>query len=163
MNRYQELERLLDREDLTDEEFLIYNKELNDLQDDRNKRAAIQAQARAERLAEQEQEKELAFIESLTEEVVEKMYEATCLKYQDVNGMSFKSWYEQSLKYYTIDKNFVVHSRARSPNTVDSVACDSIGHAKYRILTLIKTKFNDHAVRGYDFAWEIDDEHKDIS
>lgn len=157
-DRYRFLERQLDREDLTDEEFNLYNPELNQLQEERNQRAVVQARIRAERLAEQEQEKELAFIESLTEEVVEKMYVDTCLKYEDVNGMSFKKWYEQSLKYYSIDKNFVVHSRARSPKTVDSVPCNSIGHAKYRILTLIKTKFNDHAVRGYDFAWEIDDE-----
>lgn len=104
---------------------------------------------------------ELAFIESLTEEAVEEMYVKTCLKYEDVNGMSFKKWYEQSLKYYTIDSNHVVHSRARSPKTVDSVPCNNLAHAKYRILTLIKTKFNDHAVRGYDFAWEINDESTD--
>jgi len=157
-NRYRFLENQLDRDDLTDEEFDLYNKELNQLQFERNKARAIFDDLRAQRAKELQEEKELEFINSLTEESVEKMYIETCLKHQDVNGMSFKAWYEQSLKYYTIDANNVVHSRARSPKTVDSVPCNSLAHAKYRILTLIKTKFNDHAVRGYDFAWEIEDE-----
>lgn len=159
MNRATFLERQLDREDLTDEEFNLYNKELNDLQDGINKQRAKMDALRAERLKEQEEEAALARLDSLTEVMVDKMYEDTCLKYQDVNGMSFKAWYAQSLKYYTIDANNIVHSRARSPKeeNVDSVACHNLAHAKLRILTLIKWKFRDHAERGYDFSWEINE------
>ena len=94
-------------------------------------------------------------ISAITEEYADKMYEDACLKYQDVNGVSFREWYQQSLKYYTIDQNFVVHSCARSPKEehIDSVPCHTLANAKLRILNLIKVKFNDHAVRGYDFRW----------
>jgi hypothetical protein len=154
--RLQELEWQLDNEDLTDEQFTIINREYNELQDDMEApRAAAKAKREQERkeLAEAE---ELNNILSLTEEEVDIMYAKACTEYQDVNGMSFKAWYEQSQRYYTIDENFVVHSKARSPNTVESVPCHTLAQAKYRILTLIKTKFNDHAVRGYDFAYELD-------
>lgn len=154
--RIQQLEWRLDNEDLSDEEFDIVNREYNQLQDDMEApRIAAKAERERERkeLADAE---ELAKVLSLTESEVDKMYERACIETQDVNGMSFKAWYEQSQRYYTIDENFIVHSKARSPNTVDSVPCHTLAQAKYRILILIKTKFNDHAVRGYDFAYELE-------
>ena len=155
-SRYRWLERQLDRDDLTDDEFTQYNRELNALQDEKNQRAKEQEIKREARLKEEAEELALEKIMSLTEEQVEKMYIDTCLKYQDVNGMSFKAWYEQSLKYYTIDDKFTVHSRARSPKdeNVDSVPCPTMAQAKLRVLILIRTKFRDHAERGYDFKWQ---------
>jgi hypothetical protein len=156
--RLQQLEWKLDNEDLTDGEFERINSEWNKLQDETE---SIRSAAKAEReLARKElqEAQELDKILSLTEDEVDKMYEKACIEYQDVNGMSFKAWYEQSQRYYTIDNNYNVHSKARSPNTVEIVPCHTLAHAKYRILTLIKTKFNDHAKRGYDFAWDIDSE-----
>lgn len=156
-DRYKFLEAQLDREDLTDDEFNKYNKELNDLQDGVNARKKIQAELRAIRLKELEEERELEKIESITEEMVDKMYEDSCLKYQGVNGISFRDWYTKSLKYYSIDANNVVHSCARSPQAekIDSVPCYTHANARLRILILIRTKFNDHANRGYDFKWDI--------
>lgn len=158
MSRIQFLEEQMDSEDFDMNLYELYSKELNELISNRNKVKAEQQAILAERKREEKEQADLDFVMALTEEQVDKMYMDSCLKYQDVNGMSFEKWYEQSLKYYTIDSNFVVHSKARSPNTVESVPCLTLAHAKYRILVLIRTKFNDHAVRGYDFAWEIESE-----
>lgn len=160
-SRLAYLEQQLDRDDLTDMEWDSFNKEANLIQEQLNEEKKIRDAEKAIRLKEAQEEAEIAFAESITEEAVEKMYIDTCLKYQDVNGISFKDWYEKSVKYYTIDANNVVHSRARSPKAkhIDSVPCHTIGNAKLRILTLIKTKFNDHANRGYDFKWDIEDEN----
>lgn len=152
MNRYDWLERQLDRDDLTDEEFNAFNKEINELQTRKND---IRDKREQERKELQEQV-ELDKILSLTEEEVEKMYEDACIKYQDVNGLSFKDWYEQSLKYYEIDAKFNVHAKARSSNTVEIVQHPTLAQAKLTILTRIKYKFYDHAKRGRDFAWDFE-------
>lgn len=157
MSRYAFLERQLDRDDLTDEEFNEYNRELNHLQDEANQRRKRQDEMRATRLKEEEEERALEKVMSLTEAMVDKMYEDTCLRYQDVNGMSFKAWYEQSLKYYFVDDSYNVHSKARSDNTVEIIPHPSQARAKFTILKRIKYKFYDHAVRGHDFAWEINE------
>jgi hypothetical protein len=154
MGRYRWLELQLDREDLSDEEFNRFNSELNDLQAQMNLRIA----ARKQELKELEDQKALEFAAQLTEEKVEKMYIDTCLKYQDVNGISFKDWYEKSLRYYSIDEHFNVHAVARSKKTKEIVAHVNLAHAKLTILTRIKYKFYDHTQRGYEFAWDIDDE-----
>ena len=153
------LEAQLERDDLTDMEFDSFNREANLIQVQLNEEKKIRDAEKAIRLKEQQEEAEIAFAESITEEAVEQMYIDCCIKYQDVNGVSFKDWYEKSIQYYTIDANNVVHSRARSPKAenIDSVPCHTIGNAKLRILTLIKTKFRDHAHRGYDFRWDIDE------
>lgn len=158
------LEAQLERDDLTDMEWDSFNREANLIQEQLNEEKKIRDAALAQRKAEEQEQAEIEFAESITEEAVEKMYEDACIKYQDVNGVSFCDWYQKSLKYYTIDKNNVVHSRARSPKAenIDSVPCHTIGNAKLRILNLIKTKFNDHAKRGYDFRWDIEDETQDI-
>lgn len=156
LSRLNWLEEQLERDDLTDLQFDSYNKEANAIQTEINQRRAERKAFIESQQREKEEELAMEKIAALTEEMVDKMYHDTCIKYQDVNGMSFKKWYEQSQKYYTIDSNFVVHSRARSPKTVESVPCVSLAHAKYRILVLIRTKFNDHAHRGYDFAWDIE-------
>lgn len=152
-SRLKYLEQQLERDDLTDLQFDSFNREANLIVAQLNEEKKIRDAIVAQRKKEEQEEVELQKVLSLTEEQVDKMYEDSCLKYQDVNGMSFRDWYQQSLKYYTIDENNVVHSRARSKNTVESVPCLTLAQAKLRILTLIRTKFNDHAVRGYDFAW----------
>lgn len=158
MDRYQWLERQLDRLDLTDEEFNTYNRELNSLQDLKNKRLKEQRAIREAKRQEEIEEALLAKALALTEEQVEKMYTDACLKYQDVNGMSFESWYKQSLRYYEIDDQHNVHARAR---TADESKIEIISHptraqAQLTILRRIKYKFYDHAVRGHDFAWDIE-------
>lgn len=158
MDRYQWLEVQLDREDLTSKEFSEYNSELNQLEIDKQIRKAVQQSLRAQQLKKEQEEKELEFIQSLTDEQVDLMYEKAHVKYAgDINGMSFDEWFKQALTYYSIDGNFVVHSTARSPKSenVDSVPCYSEAHAKYRVLKLILTKLNDHGTRGYDFKWEV--------
>ena len=153
MGRYEELEVLLDSDNLTDEEFNKYNDEINALQEQRNQSkkrlSAIKEQQRVEAL----EELALANILELTEAEVDKMYEDTCLKHQDVNGMSFKAWYEQSLKYYSVDEAHNVHAKARSPKEefVEVIPHPTLAQAKLTILKRIKYKFYDHAVRGYDF------------
>lgn len=154
MDRYKWLEKQLDREDLTDDEFNTYNNELNELQHEKNLRQDRARKLREEQIKEENEAIALERAMSLTEEMVNKMYEDSCLKYQDVNGMSFKAWYEQSLKYYTIDEQFNVHSKARSADTVEVVPNISMAQAKLTILKRIRYKFYDHAVRGHDFAWE---------
>lgn len=154
MNRELWLERQLDREDLTDEEFYTFNNELNDIQDKRNKRIEQARKLREQQIIEENEAIALERAMSLTEEMVNKMYEDSCLKYQDVNGVSFKDWYQQSLKYYSVDEKFNVHSTARSENTVEIIEHVSLAQAKLTILKRIRYKFYDHAVRGHDFAWE---------
>ena len=154
--RLQQLEWKLDNEDLTDDEFERVNSEWNDLQDEMEApRAAAKAKRDLE-LKQEAEEAELAKIMSLTEEQVDKMYEAACTEYQDVNGMSFKAWYEQSQKYYSIDEGHNVHARARSANTVEIVPHPTLAQAKLTILNRIKYKFYDHAVKGHDFAYELE-------
>ena len=157
MDRYSWLEKQLDRDDLDidSEEYDLYTKEINALQDTRNKQQAIQKLIREQRLRDIQEERELAKVFELTEEHVEKMYIDTCTRYQDVNGMSFKSWYDQSLKYYTIDDKHNVNARARSEDTVEIIEHPTLAQAKLTILRRIKYKFYDHAVRGHDFAYEI--------
>lgn len=155
--RIQELEWRLDNEDLIDEQFREVNNEYNKLQDDMEAPRAASKARRGQELREAAEAAEVLKVMSLTEDEVDKMYEAACLDYQDVNGMSFKAWYEQSQKYYTIDDNHTVYARARSSNTVELVPHPTLAQAKLTILNRIKYKFYDHAKRGYDFAWEIDD------
>ena len=153
--RIQQLEWQLDNEDMTDEEFERVNGEYNKLLDDLDATRLL-AKAERERVRqEQADADELSNILSLTEAEVDKMYEDTCIKYQDVNGMSFKAWYEQSQKYYSIDEGHNVHARARSSNTVEVVPHPTLAQAKLTILNRIKYKFYDHAVRGHDFAYEL--------
>lgn len=150
MNRVTFLEHQMNRDDLTDAEFDAFNRELNEIYFKRE----LAKKTRVEELKQLQDQKELDSILSLTEEEVDKMYEETCTRYQDVNGMSFRDWYAQSLTYYTIDDKFNVHAKARSENTVEIVPNLSMAQAKLTILTRIKYKFYDHAVRGCDFAWE---------
>lgn len=154
MNRELFLERQLDREDLTDEEFYTFNNELNAIQDKRNQRIEQARKLREQQIIEENEAIALERAMSLTEEMVNKMYEDSCLKYQDVNGISFKDWYQQSLKYYSVDEKFNVHSTARSENTVEIIEHVSLAQAQLTILKRIRYKFYDHAVRGCDFAWE---------
>lgn len=155
-SRLSWLEVQLDRDDLTDEEFNLYNREANQIQEGINERKKQQKLIRDQQRKEEQEELELAKVLSLTEEQVEKMYEDSCIKYQDVNGMSFKQWYEQSLKYYSIDEKYNVHAKARSADTVEIIEHPTIAQAKLTILRRIKYKFYDHAVRGRDFAYEIE-------
>ncbi len=150
------LEAQMDRDDLTDEEFDTYNRQLNEIYEAQDKIRNAAKAKREQELRELREEQEIAWAEAITEEQVEKMYEDSCVKYQDVNGMAFKDWYAQSLKYYTIDANHTVHAKARSSNTVELIQHVSVAHAKLTILTRIKYKFYDHAVRGRDFAYEIE-------
>jgi hypothetical protein len=154
MNRELWLERQLDREDLTDEEFYTFNNELNAIQDKRNQRIEQARKLREQQIIEENEAIALERAMSLTEEMVNKMYEDSCLKYQDVNGISFKDWYQQSLKYYSVDEKFNVHSTARSENTVEIIEHVSLAQAQLTILKRIRYRFYDHAVRGHDFAWE---------
>jgi uncharacterized protein (DUF1697 family) len=154
MDRYRWLESQLDREDLTDEDFTKYNRELNELQAAKNERQDRARKLRQQQIEEENAEIALEKAMALTEEAVNKMYEDSCIKYQDVNGVSFKDWYQQSLKYYTIDEQFNVHAKARSANTVEIVPHISMAQAKLTILKRIRYKFYDHAVKGHDFAWE---------
>jgi hypothetical protein len=154
MNRELYLERQLDREDLTDKEFWAINNELNAIQEKRNRRIEQARKLKEQQLKEENEAFALERAMSLSEEMVDKMYEDSYLKYQDVNGISFKDWYNQSLKYYSIDENFNVHASARSEKTVEVIAHVSLAQAKLTILKRIRYKFYDHAVRGHDFAWE---------
>lgn len=150
------LEAQLERDDLTDLQFDSYNREANLIQADLNSKKEEQKRIQEQKRKEEQEEIEMEKILSLTEDQVDKMYEDSCIKYQDVNGMSFKEWYEQSLKYYTIDSQFNVHAKARSSNTVEVVPCPTLAQAKLKILNRIRYKFYDHAVRGHDFAYEIE-------
>jgi hypothetical protein len=154
--RLQQLEWKLDNEDLTDEQFTIINREYNELQDDLEAPRAAAKAKREQECKEMAEAEELAKILSLTEEEVDRMYESACTTYQDVNGMSFKAWYEQSQKYYKIDDHYNVYAKARSSNTVEVVPHPTLAQAKLLILNRIKYKFYDHAVRGHDFAYELD-------
>ena len=154
-NRLTWLEEQLDRDDLTEFQFDSYSREANMIQVDINVRKEKQRLIREQQRIEEQEEIELANILSLTEDQVEKMYEDSCTKYQDVNGMSFKDWYAQSLKYYTIDEKFNVHAKSRSANTVEIVVHLTLAQAKLTILTRIKYKFYDHAVKGCNFAYEF--------
>ncbi len=151
------LESQMDSDDFDMSLFDSYSKELNELQTTVNEKREQHRLAKEKQRKEEQELIELSFIESLTEEQVDKMYEDTCLKYHDVNGMSFKKWYEKSLKYYTIDDKHNVHARARSPNTVEIVEHKTLAQAKLTILRRIKYKFNDHTLRGWDFAYDIED------
>lgn len=150
------LEAQMDRDDLTDEEFDTYNRQLNEIYTRQDQSRAASKQRREEELKQLQEEMELAQAEAITDEEVDKMYTDSCTKYQDVNGLSFKKWYEQSLKYYSIDDKHTVHAKARSANTVELIQHVSKAHAKLTILTRIKHKFYDHAVRGRDFRYEIE-------
>jgi hypothetical protein len=154
MSRLAFLEAQMDREDLSDEEFSTLNKELVAIYEQQDERRAMFELRRKE----EQEEIELAKVLSLTEEQVDQMYQDSCLKYQDVNGLSFKTWYEQSLKYYSIDEKFNVHSKARS---VEIVPNPTLAQAKLLILKRIRYKFYDHAVRGHDFAYEFDGGNND--
>lgn len=149
------LEQELERDDLTDLQFDSYNNEANAIQ------AGLNTQKEKDRIIrelarrEVQEDIEMEKILSLTEEEVDKMYADSCLKYQDINGLSFKEWYEQSIKYYTVDINHNVHAKARSSDTVEIVPHPTLAQAKYTILKRIKYKFYDHAVRGHDFAYEF--------
>lgn len=156
VSRLQWLEKQLERDDLTDLQFDSYNREANLIQVEIHSRREQLAKLREQQRIEEQAEIELAKVLSLTEEQVDKMYEDSCLKHQDVNGISFRDWYTQSMKYYTIDNQFNVHAKARSANTVEIIPHLSLAQAKLTILTRIKYKFYDHAIRGQDFAYEID-------
>ena len=151
------LEAQLERDDLTDLQFDSYNREANLIQAEINARKEQRRLIIEQQRREEQEELELAKVLSLTEEQVDKMYEDSCLKYQDVNGMSFKDWYAQSLKYYSIDDKFNVHARARSADKVEIIPHPTLAQAKLKILNRIKWKFYDHAVRGHDFRYEIEE------
>jgi len=155
MNREQWLEKQLDREDLTDEEFNQYNNELNSIQDGRNKRLEGQKAERElqAKIAAEQIDKLKA--ESLTEEEVDKMYREAYEKYAGtINGLTFEDWFKQSTSYYEIDEQNNVISKARSSNTQEIIPHLSKAHAQHTILKRIKYKMYDHEVRGHDFAWE---------
>lgn len=152
-SRIDWLDEQLNREDLSDELAEQYTLEANLIQEGVNARKAI----RKQQLIEQQEEIEMEKVLSLTEEQVEKMYEDSCLKYQDVNGLSFRAWYTQSLKYYNVDDAFNVHAKARSADTVEIVCHPTLAQAKLTILKRIRYKFYDHAVRGHDFAYSIEE------
>ena len=153
MSREKFLETMLDREDLTDEEFKLYNDEANQLVIAKEARKPLYQAKLEEEAKDLEYEKML----NLTEEQVDKMYEDTCLKYDGVNGASFKDWYAKSAKYYSIDGHNNVNARARSVNTIETIPHPTLAQARLTILKRIKYKFYDHAVRGHEFAWDIDD------
>lgn len=155
LSRLRWLEEQLERDDLTDLQFDSYNSEANAIQEALNSGRLQREAIKAERKRLEQEEIELQKVLSLTEEQVDKMYEDSCLKHQDVNGMSFKDWYAQSLKYYTIDESFQVHARARSKNTVEILPHATLAQAKLTILNRIKYKFYDHAVRGHGFAYDV--------
>lgn len=155
MDRLSWLEIQLDREDLTDQEYLVFNTEANELIAAKNARKIERDAIMAQQKKEEQEELELSAILALTEEEVERMYVDACIKYQDVNGMSFESWYKQSLQYYNIDVQYNVHAKARSSNTVEVISHVSRAQAQLTILKRIKYKFYDHAKRGRDFAWDI--------
>jgi uncharacterized protein (DUF1697 family) len=155
MNRTLWLERQMERDDLTDAEFAAYNRELNEIYSEREDTTKISKAKRAAELKQEQEELDLARAEAITDEEVEKMYVDSCTKYQDVNGVSFEQWYQQSLKYYSVDAKYTVHARARSSNTVEYIHHVSQAHAKLTILKRIKYKFYDHAVRNNDFAYDI--------
>lgn len=156
MSREKWLEEQLDRDDLTEEEFQLYNREANEIQARRERRIQDHAKKQLELEKKNREEKAIERLKSLSDEDVDIMYAKAYEKYAgDINGMSFQEWFEQAQKFYHIDGNFVVHSTARSPKpeNTDSVPCFSLAHARYRVLTLILTKLNDHGNRGYDFRW----------
>lgn len=157
MGRIAWLELQMDRDDLTDEEFKTFNTELNDYYSINEKRRLAIKVKHELQLVKEIEEIELAKVEAITEEEVERMYIDSCTKYQDVNGESFELWYKKSLQYYSIDSKHTVHAIARSSKTVELIHHVSQAHAKLTILTRIKYKFYDHAVRGYSFAWDKDE------
>jgi acetyl-CoA carboxylase carboxyltransferase component len=154
--RLRWLESQLNRDNLTDEEFELYNKEANTIQAEINSINKEKERQRREREAEEKQERALEYVKSLTDEDVDRLYIEAHNKYAgDINGMPFDEWFKQAQKYYTIDANFVVHSTARSSKQeyIDSVQCVSEAHARYRVLQLILFKLRDHGERGHDFRW----------
>lgn len=152
MSTLRELEDALENiEDTDSPEWKRINEEINALVEKRERKIKESHKAKEEAVKAAAIEKAL----ELTEAMVEKMFEDTCLKYQDVNGISFRAWYNQSLTYYSIDSKFNVISRAKSPNVPPRIFENiSYAQAQLCILNLIKYKFYDHAVKGHDFAWE---------
>jgi hypothetical protein len=155
-SRLRYLDEQLNRDDLTDLQFESFNTEANAIQEQLNKEEQERKAILAARRREEQEDAELEKVLSLTEEEVEKMCEDSCLKYQDVNGVSFREWYHLSLRYYTIDATHNVFANARSSLTVEVIPHPTLAQAKLTILRRIKYKFYDHAVRGRDFAWDID-------
>lgn len=155
ISRLEYLTEQLDRDDLTELQFDSFNAEANLLQEQINKEITVRKAIIAARKKEEQEDLEMQTALSLTEDEVEKMYEDSCLKHRDVNGISFRDWYKQSLKYYDIDSQNNVHARARSSNTVEVIPHISKAQAQLTVLRRIKYKFYDHAVRGHDFAYEI--------
>lgn len=160
-SRLDWLESQLDRDDLTAEQFEAYNREANELQDAKNIRVKKREEEREALRKEMEQEKALERALSLTEEEVEKMYVKFHKNYVS-EYMSYEEWLNKSTRYYTINEDHSVTSRARSNKTQETVPCVSVADAKMRILSLIKIKFYDHFVKGYNFAWDIEEENHDL-
>lgn len=155
MNREVWLEKQLDRDDLSDIEFNTYNKELNDIQHERNIRKIKAEQIRKELLKQEEESRSEEKMSKLTEEEVDKMYREAYEKYAGtINGLSFDEWFKESTSFYEIDENYNMISKARSANTQEIVPHISKAHAKHSILKRIKYKMYDHEVRGHDFAWK---------
>ncbi len=127
-DRYRFLERQLDRDDLTDEEFDLYNKELNQLQtvknlsEDRQKQQILDKINRIKTL----------FEEGKVNELVQEY------------GHQFKDDYE-------ITHDFMVKSHCRNernPNLNNFWACGSIEEANKKLNQLIYHRVYDHYVRN---------------
>ena len=154
--RIRQLEHLLDTEDVTDDQFISYTREINQLDIIVKEEDRFRKEAKEAKRLEEEEHLELQKVLALTEEQVDKMYEDSCLKYQDVNGISFRDWYTKSLKYYDIDDKYNVTSRARSINTKEIVPHPTLAQAKLTVLKRITYKFYDHTMGGHEFAWDIE-------
>lgn len=133
--RYRWLEKQLDRDDLTDDEFNSYNEELNAMQDVIN---ASSDRQRQERLAkEQAKREELAKIQQMFDE-------------GKVNEL-VEEYGQQFIGDYTITEKYEVLSFAfneRNPDQQKVWQCGSHEAAVKKLNTLLYYRVYDHYVRN---------------
>lgn len=162
MNRYAWLERELDREDLTDEEFNTLNKEINDLQSVINESKAQKKKLTDEEAKQRIQDELNAKALEITDEEVDQMYAQFIQQNAgqfDEHGRTFEQWLNISVSLYEISPSgneVTLISKAKSDRGFVWTGFVSVAHARTKILELITIKFRDHHKRedrdGCDFA-----------
>lgn len=137
-------EKQLERDDLSPELRAQYEKEADRLAE----QATINQIAAKRRNAEMK-----ANQDRLDMETVDASLRDLAMK---VAGDEWEKWLDKSLRLYSIGSGYAVTSIARGPKHAKTVECETMLDAKRRILTLLRTKYNDHFNRGYGFAWDPD-------
>jgi hypothetical protein len=75
-----------------------------------------------------------------------------------VSGISFEEWLHKARSLYYIDDSYTVYSVARGPENIEMWPCRSLKEAHVKILKLLYYKQYDHFVRGFNFAYDPDED-----